>query len=171
MRRWTRLGTLAIAAHVFYELACGVAMPSASVVGAMPAAAGWATGTAAVYRSAGRRPRTDDGVFALVNGMYMAAVIAHFAAWPKRWRAGVPALSECEGLRGPVMTPYNAILYLSGIAAVGGVYENRNLAKAATPILLVPMLIGVQHWEFTRLRRQASRRPSWWNRRLQAVPT
>jgi hypothetical protein len=162
---------VAIAAHVFYELACGVAMPSASIVGAAPAAAGWVTGSVWLYRSAGRQPRSRDGLFAVVNGLYLAAVFAHFAYWPKSWRAGVPLLTECEGLRGQVITPYNMILYASGIAAVAGVYENRNLAKAAMPIALVPILIGLQRWEFTRLRRQARTNPTWWNRRLQATPT
>jgi hypothetical protein len=171
VRRWTRLGTVAIAAHVFYELACGVAMPSASIVGAAPAAAGWATGSIWLYRSAGKQPRSRDRLFAAVNGVYVAAAIAHFAYWPKRWRAGVPLLTECEGLRGRVIVPYNIILYASGIAAVGGVYENRNLARAAAPIALVPILIGLQRWEFTRLRRQARLHPTWWNRRLQARAT
>jgi hypothetical protein len=171
MRPWTRLGTVAIAAHVFYELACGVAMPSASIVGPAPAAAGWVSGSAWLYRSAGRQPRSRDRLFAVVNGVYLAAVIAHFAYWPKRWRAGVPLLVECEGLRGRVIVPYNMILYASGIAAAGGVYENRNLATAATPIVLVPILIGLQRWEFMRIRRHARRRPAWWNRRLQATPT
>ncbi|HEX2287088.1 MAG TPA: hypothetical protein VHI10_20075, partial [Mycobacterium sp.] len=65
MRRWTRVGTVAIAAHVFYELANGVAMPLASVVGPVPASAGWASGSAVLYRAAARRPRSDDRFFAL----------------------------------------------------------------------------------------------------------
>jgi hypothetical protein len=171
VRRWTRLGTVAIAAHVFYELACGVAMPSASIVGPAPAAAGWATGSVWLYRSASRQPRSRDGLFAVVNGVYLSAVIAHFAYWPKHLRAGVPLLTECEGLRGRVIAPYNMILYASGVAAVAGVCENRDLAKGATPIALVPILIALQRWEFTRLRRQARAHPTWWNRRLQAAAT
>lgn len=69
------------------------------------------------------------------------------------------------------MIPYNAILYLSGVAAVGGVYENRNLAKAAMPILLVPMLIGAQHWGVHAATASSVSTLSWWNKRPQAVPT
>jgi hypothetical protein len=173
VRRWTRLGTVAIAAHVFYELTCGVAMPLASVVGPLPAGVGWAGGATWLYRADARKSRTDDGFFAVLNGVYLSAVIAHYAAWPKHWRAGMPLLRECEGLRGAVMVPYHAILWLSGIAAVGGLYENRRATKvgAALPVVLVPLLVSVQRWEFNRLRVQARRHPAWWNRRLQPVLT
>jgi hypothetical protein len=171
VRRWTRLGTVAIAAHAFYELASGVAMPFSSFVGPAPASALWATGSMWLSRTAGRRPHSDDGFFAVVNGVYLSAVIAHFVYWPTRWRAGMPLLTECEGLKGRAITPYNAILYVSAITALGGMYENRNAAKrgVVVPILLVPMLILVQNAEFKRLRTQALRRPAWWNRRLRPV--
>jgi hypothetical protein len=64
------------------------------------------------------------------------------------------------------MTPYNAILYISGIAALGGLSENRDFANATMPIALAPTLIGAQRWEFKRLRTQARRNLTWWNRCL-----
>lgn len=68
MRHWTRLGTVAIAAHVFYELVSGVGMPLASFIGRAPAAIGWAAGSAWLFRAALGRPRSDDGTFAALNG-------------------------------------------------------------------------------------------------------
>jgi hypothetical protein len=165
------VGTVAVAAHVFYELFSGVGMPFASFVGRAPAAMGWAAGSLWLFRAAQQRPRSADRMFAVVNGAYLSAVIAHFAAWPLQWRAGMPVLTECEGLRGRVMAPYNAILYVSGITAVGGVSENRNFAKSAMSIALVPILIAAQRLEFGRLRTEARGNPTWWNRRLQPAVT
>jgi hypothetical protein len=170
--RWTRIGVAGIGAHVFYELACGVGMPLASVAGPAPAAFSWAAGTAYAFRSMGpERKPSGDMVFALLNGLFLSAVLAHFAYWPKRYATGVPWLTECEGLRGTVMAPYNLILYISGIAAVGGLRESgrAGLRGAVVPIVMVPLLVAIQHYEFKRLRAQALRRPGWWNRRLQAA--
>jgi hypothetical protein len=169
-RPWTRLGAAGICGHVFYELLCGVGMPTASVAGPMPAAAGWAVGTGLTFRAAGRgKSRRHDLAFGVVNGMFLSAVLAHFMFWPKQWTFGLPWLSECEGLRGKLMVPYNAILYLCGLAAVAGLLENgrAGLYGTAVPVTLVPALIRVQGVEFRRLEAQARRRPAWWNRRLQ----
>jgi hypothetical protein len=168
-RRWTRLATVANGAHLFYELAAGVAIPFASRTGPVIAAAGWATGTVATYSAAGRRNRSWDGVFGLLNGVYLTAVIAHFAYWPKRWIRGVPYLTECEGLRGAVVAPYNGILYVSGVAAVAGMFEHGRAGArgALVAVVGVPLLLRLQAIEFRRLRVQAQRHPGWWNRRLQ----
>ena len=171
-RRWTRLGVAGIGAHVLYELVCGVGMPLASVAGPAPAAVSWTAGTAYAFRATGReRKLSGDMAIALLNGLFLSAVLAHFAYWPKRYVTGVPWLTECEGLRGTVMAPYNMILYLSGIAALGGLRESgrAGLRGAVVPVVLVPLLVAIQHYEFKRLRIQALRRPGWWNRRLQVA--
>jgi hypothetical protein len=62
------MGTVAIAAHVFYELFSGVGMPFASFVGRAPAAMGWAAGSLWLFRAAQQRPRSADRMFAVVNG-------------------------------------------------------------------------------------------------------
>jgi hypothetical protein len=169
-RPLTRAATLGMAAHVFYELASGVGMPMASVVGPVPAAAAWSTGTAAVLR-AGTGDRSHDRLFASLNGFYLSAVLGHYAAWP--WtRPGLPWLADCEGLGPERMPVYNAILYLSGGAALAGLLlENPDgRARAAVlPVALVPVLVLVQRREFRRLQELAWRRPGWWNRRLRRV--
>src|SRR4051794_20091340 len=78
-------------------------------------------------------------------------------------------LLECEGMDGNLMPGYNAILYVSGAAAVGGLLENGRgrMLGAVVPALATHWLVGVQHREFERLRAQARRQPRWWNRRLQ----
>ena len=145
-RPWTRVGAASIGAHVFYELACGVAMPFSSIRGPAVAAAGWLAGTTASYTVASRAPRTYDPAMGMMNGLFLSAVVAHFIYWPTRRTVGVPWLTECEGLRGPVMVPYNAILYTSGVAAIAGLVENGRGRRWGTtvPFLVVPVLLVVQ---------------------------
>jgi hypothetical protein len=167
-RRWTRVGTVAACAHVLYELGAGVGMPLASRLGPAPAAALFVGGSAVVFHEAGRRPRSGDAAFAVVNGVYLAAVTAHLSAWPATRVAGAPWLTECEGLSGRLMPAYNVLLYVSGAAALGGLVESgrAGVLGAAVPAALVPWLRGEQHRELARLRRQARLHPGWWNRRL-----
>jgi hypothetical protein len=169
-RPWTRIGIAGTAAHVFYELGCGVGMPLASRVGPGPAAALWAAGTLTTYREAARRPSSDDRVFAVLNGLFASAVVAHFSTWPTTRIGGLPWLRECEGISGAAVQPYNVILHVSAVAAVGGLLENRHgrIAGVLLPIALVPLLRRAQRSEFDGLRRQARERPGWWNRRLRA---
>jgi hypothetical protein len=173
-RPWTRLAGAAMAGHVFLELGAGVGMPFASVLGPVPAAAGWAVGTVAVQRAAGS-PRHDTGIdttLAVVNGVSVAAAAAHLAGWPRRrTRLGLPWLTECEGLGPELMRWYNPIVWTGGIAAAAGVLaENRGAPRWAglLPLALVPVLVRLQHAEHERLRRLAVRRPGRWNRRLRA---
>jgi hypothetical protein len=154
---------------VLYELLAGVAVPLASRVGVAPAAGLFGAGTVVAVREAARRPSADDGAFCALNGLYLAAVLGHFASWPRTRRAGLPWLVECEGLRGPALQPYNVILHLSWLAAVAGLAENRRGRRwgAIVPALAVPVLRATAPGEYIRLLEQAGRRPRWWNRRLQ----
>jgi hypothetical protein len=169
-RPMTRLATAGLAAHVYYELAAGVGMPFASVLGPIPAATGWAIGIRAVWRAALTRPATADLALGLWNGLGLAAVLAHFAGWPRRWtRTGLPWLRECEGLSAGLMPAYNIILYVSGTAAVVAVVRENRSASRGFPVLalaLAPALVVLQRAEHRRLRELARRRPGWWNRRL-----
>jgi hypothetical protein len=167
-RPWTRLAAAAMAGHVFFELGAGVGMPFASLLGPAPAAAVWGAGAVRVQRAAGS-PGWDRSL-AVVNGLSMAAAAAHLAGWPRRrTRLGLPWLTECEGLGPELMRWYNPIVYTGGIAALAAVVtENGRAPRWAglLPLALVPALVRVQHAEHERLRRQAVRRPGWWNRRL-----
>jgi hypothetical protein len=170
-RPLTQASTACVAAHVFFELAAGSAMPLASLLGPGPAAVLWGAGTVIGFREAGRRPPSADRRFAVVNGMFLSAVVGHFTAWP--WapnRFHAPWLSRCEGLEGRAMMPYNLILYGSGLSALGALLvENRRgrVAGSVVPVVLVPVVVAAQRWEFRRLVQEAHRRPRWWNRRLQ----
>jgi hypothetical protein len=168
-RPWTRLAAIGAGGHVFYELAAGVAMPFASRVGPLPMATVFASSTAWVFDHAGRRGQSADATFSLIDGVYLSAVLAHFASWPRTSVVGVPWLVECEGLTGRLMPPYNLILHLSGLAAVAGLVENRRGGwwGVLVPLALTPALMFETPREYDRLRTQARRRPRWWNRRLQ----
>jgi hypothetical protein len=167
-RPWSRLASVALAGHVFFELAAGVGMPAASVIGPVPAAALWVAATTAVQRAAGSA-RASTGL-AVVNGVGLAAVVAHLAGWPhRRTRLGLPWLTECEGLGPDLMRWYNPIVYLGGTSAlVALVRENRSAPRwvGLLPLALIPLLVRAQHAEHERLRRLAARSPGWWNRRL-----
>jgi hypothetical protein len=169
-RRWTQAALAGSAAHVFLELAAGVGMPGASVVGPAPAAVAWAAGTRAVWRTAGRTGRPADRPLQVYDGLALTAVVAHYAAWPRRrTRIGLPWLIECEGMRGDLMLAYNVILLSCGGAAVMAlVRENRSASAVLglAPLLLVPVFGHVQHREYDRLVKIAEERPAWWNRRL-----
>ena len=97
-------------------------------------------------------------------------MISHFISWPRTTRVGLPWLTECEGLDGRLMGPYNAMLYLSALAAVGGAVENRGAWQwsAFTPAVVVPFLARETRLEYRRLLAQSAQRPRWWNRRLRA---
>ena len=168
-RPWTRLGAVAAGAHVFYEAIAGVAMPYASRVGPLPAGILYLGSVVGVYREAGRQPGNHDATFSMVNGVFLSMVIGHFASWPRRSVGGVPWLEGCEGLSGRLMPAYNAILYISAVAGVAGLVENRRggLRGAVVPVALVPILMFESPREYARLRAQAERRRGWWNRRLQ----
>ncbi len=168
-RPWTRVGVLAIGGHLAYELLCGVGVPLASRVGIVAATTGYTVSSVAAYRAAGRLPPPrGDRRFAVANGVFASAVISHFTSWPRTTRAGLPWLTESEGLAGPLVGPYNALLYISGVAAAGGAVENRRAWRwfALTPLIVVPLLRGGTPSEYQRLLAQAAERPRWWNRRL-----
>jgi hypothetical protein len=167
-RPWTRLAIAGSGAHVAIELGAGVGLPLASVVGPLPAAAGWAAATAAGWRAAGQGGSRRDTVLRVVDGTALAAVAAHWLGWPRR-RRGLPWLTRCEGLEGGVMVPYNAVLAVTAVGAVAGlVRENRSAGRAAglAPLALVPALVRVQHREHAALVAAAHAHPAWWNRRL-----
>jgi hypothetical protein len=170
-RPLTRLSTCALAAHVLFELAAGVAMPGASVLGPARAGAAWATGLTVVWRSAGSRSTSADRALALWNGVGVAAVGAHLLAWPtRRTRAGLPWLCDCEGLGPELMRVYNPILYVSGVAAAAAIVRENRSASRLLPVLavaVIPALAVAQRAEHERLRAIADRHPAWWNRRLQ----
>lgn len=170
-RPWTRLGVVGIAGHLGYELVWGVGVPLASRVGVTTATAGYAASSLAAYRAAGQlaSPR-GDRAFAVANGLFLSAAVSHLSSWPRTTRAGLPWLVECEGLEGRLMGPYNALLYVSAAAAVGGFMENRRAWAwfLLTPVIVVPLLRRETPREFQRLLDQAADRPRWWNRRLAA---
>src|SRR5215207_10071972 len=136
-RPLTRLATAGAAGHVFFELAAGVGMPLASLLGPGPAAGLWAGYTAGVWRIAAHRAPSADRALAVVNAVSLAAVIAHFSGWPRRTRFGLAWLEDCEGLGPELMPIYNPVLYLSGAAALGALLAENRTASRRLPLLVV----------------------------------
>jgi hypothetical protein len=173
-RPWTRLGVLGMAGHLTYELVSGVGLPLAPRLGVTVASTGYAVSSVAAYRASSRchSPR-GDRPFAVANGVFLAAVVSHFTSWPRTTRAGLPWLVECEGLHGRLMAPYNVMLHVSAVAAVGGLVENRRAWRWGVTALVVavPLLRWGTPREYARLLDQAADRPRWWNRRLVRRPT
>lgn len=160
-----------MAGHLAYELGAGVGVPLAPRVGVRTATTSYAALSAVAFGSAGRLPGPrSDRVFASVNGFFLAAVLAHFTSWPRTTRLRLPWLVECEGLQGRVIAPYNVLLHLSGVAAVGGAVENRRAWPwfATSALLVLSVLRRQQRREYERLVTQAAHEPRWWNRRLVA---
>lgn len=146
-------------------------MPLASRVGVAVPTVGYAVSSVALYRAAGRLPSPrGDRRFAVVNGVFASTVITHFTSWPRTTWSGLPWLTECEGLEGRAIGPYNALLYISAAAATGGVLENRRAWpwSLITPLVMVPVLRRGTPLEYQQLLTQAAERPRWWNRRLAA---
>jgi hypothetical protein len=171
-RPWTKLAVAALAGHAFFELAAGVGMPSASLIGPLPAASVWWWTSAWAWRAAGRRGRAPERGLALYNGMALAGAVAHFLAWPRRRRLGLlPWLRQCEGLGPSLMRWYNPILYASLVAGAAALaVENRSARRLGWSMLaLAPLLVPVQHAEHRRMRAMAAAQPAWWNRRLAPV--
>src|SRR5829696_2357645 len=129
----TRLAIVGLVAHVSYELVCGVAVPLAAEAGIGAATTAWAAATTVLYRGAGRRPASSDALYAVVNTLGVAAVVAHLAAWPRRRTViGLPVLIECEGLGQDRIGAYNAILYFGGSAALAALLTENRTAPRAT---------------------------------------
>jgi hypothetical protein len=169
-RPLTRLTVAGLLGHLVFELAAGVGMPLASILGPYGAAGVWTLATGGAWRAAGAGQESDDEVLSAVNGFGIAAVTAHLAGWPtRRTRAGLPWLRECEGLGPELMPYYNAVLYFSAATALLATARENHRARIRLPLAmlgLVPALIAFQHWEHQRLLKQAHARPAWWNRRL-----
>ena len=168
---FTRLGTLAMAGHVAVELAAGVGLPMASVVGPVPAAAGFVVTTRAVWRRAGDASAPFDARLAFWNGLSLAAAMAHLGAWPRRRsRTGLPLLVECEGLGERFMPAYNALIYAGAASAVVALAREDRAGPrwpALAGVGATPLLAVLQRIEHRRLRELARTRPGWWNRALQ----
>jgi hypothetical protein len=116
-----------------------------------------------------RTPR-GDRAYAVTNGFFVAAVVAHYSSWPRVWRAGLPWLIKCEGLNGPVIGPYNVLLQVSAVAAVAGLHENRSQWRwgVVTAVVVAPVMRWATPRAFAELVKQAAEQPRWWNRRLEA---
>lgn len=83
-RRWSRLGIVAVAGHLGYELAVGAGVPGAPRIGVRPAVAGHALGAAVPTGPPVVSPARVGIVGSPVaNGLFASAMSSHYASWPR----------------------------------------------------------------------------------------
>jgi hypothetical protein len=157
------------AAHQLVELSAGSGIIGQRHVGLGPAVALSLLADGACVVLAHQRRRWDR-TLAIAAGTALAAPALHYTLFPWRWRGGVPVLVEAEGLRGPAVTGYVALLYAwaaAGAVAVAAVPRGRrrwSLAGVAAAVAFRQVAADHLVW----IGHEARRRPRWWNRAWQA---
>jgi hypothetical protein len=158
----------ATAAHHGFELASGVGLVGQPELGLVPAGALWATEIVAWATLAARGPRRFDAVVAALDGASLAGVATHFILWPSRLDcAGVPALTEGEGLSPWQMPAYNALLRAWALSSAGSIALEVPKGSRRWALLggvLLPVFVISARHHFQWLRQQAETNPTWWNR-------
>lgn len=156
------------AAHHGFELASGVGLVWQPELGLTRAAALWIVELASWAALAARGGRGADGALAALSGASLAGVAVHFVLWPwKRGPAGLPVLTEAEGLSERQLPMYNTILWGWAAASAGSlVFEvppvSRRWALAGAAALPVFVISARHHFEWVK--EQAEENPAWWNR-------
>ena len=156
------------AAHHGFELTSGVGLVWQPELGLGPASALWGVQIPLWVALAARGGRRWDRLLAVLSGTALAGVFVHFLLWPwHRNRAGMPILTEAEGLDSRVLPAYNALLQAWGIAcALSIIYEVRPGARrwSLVGLAAVPLLRRSAQHHFFWLAQEARNNPAWWNR-------
>jgi hypothetical protein len=163
------LATAGTAAHHGFELASGVGLVFQPQLGLPGALALWATALPGLATASARGSSRWDPPLAFANGAGLAGAAVHFTLWPWAVRAGVPMLTEAEGLSPAQLPAYNAVLWAWALAAVAAlVTETPPRARrwfALGMLSGVPLRLSARH-HFSWAREQARVNPAWWNRGL-----
>ena len=171
MRRpFTALTAVGTAAHHGYEFNAGVGLVFQPWMGLGGSIAYWSTNLPFLFWAAARGGDRFDKPLAFANGTALAGAAVHFAIWPWQVRAGLPMLTEAEGLSTEQLPAYNAILWLWALASVAALV--RETPKGARRWFLLGLLNGIplrasaKH-HFAWATERARTDPAWWNRGLQ----
>ena len=171
MRRpFTAVATVATAAHHGYELRAGVGLVFQPFL-TLPGSVGlWATSLPALLYGAARGGRRWDAPLANAAGAGLAGALVHFTIWPWEWRAGVPTLTEAEGLSPDQLPAYNAILWLWALSSALAFWRETPKGARRWFVLgalnAIPFRASAKH-HFKWATEQARTNPAWWNRGLQ----
>jgi hypothetical protein len=169
-RPFTALTAAGTGAHHAFEVRSGVGLVFEPFLGRAGARAFWAVQLPAWVAGAwaGRGARVEKWL-ALNNGMGLAGGLVHFAEWPWETRAGVPYLTEAEGMTDERLDAYNTVLHLWIVAAALAVVLEtpRHARRWALAGLLMgePLRRSARH-HFKWAREQARREPDKWSAAL-----
>jgi hypothetical protein len=159
------LATAGTAAHHGFELASGVGLVFQPQLGLAGALSYWAAVLPGLATASTRGSSRWDAPLAFANGAGLAGAAVHFTLWPWTVRAGVPVLTEAEGLSSRQLPAYNAVLWAWALASLAALITET--PRRARRWFLLGMLSGVplrisarHHFSWARVN------PAWWNRGL-----
>jgi hypothetical protein len=169
-RPFTAVALLATAAHHGFELWAGVGLVFQPFLTLPGSVAMWATSLPALLHGAVRGGDRWSPVLANAAGAGLAGAVVHYTIWPWELRAGVPTLTEAEGLSPRQLPAYNVILWTWVVASTLALLREtpRDSRKwfALGLLNVVPLRLSAKH-HFAWAHDQARANPAWWNRGLQ----
>ena len=167
------LTSVATAVHHGFELTAGTGLVFQPYLGLRRAASLWAIALPCWFVAASRGSRRWDRPLAFLAGLTVGGAAVHFTLWPFERRAGLPVLTEAEGLRPAQLPAYNAVLYAWGLGALSALaLESPRGARRwalAGVCAAAPLRFSARH-HFRWIREQARSNPAWWNRALSSEP-
>jgi hypothetical protein len=163
------LTSIATALHHAFELAAGAGLVFQPYVGLRGATVMWSVVFPGWFVAAARGSARWDRPLAFLTGLSIGGAAVHFTLWPWEMRAGLPLLTEAEGLEPGQLPAYNVVLYGWALAAIAALAKETPrgarrwaLAGMATA---VPLRFSARH-HFTWIKQQGREHPAWWNRAL-----
>jgi len=169
-RPFTALTAVGTAAHHGFELNAGVGLVFQPYLGLAGSSAYWATSLPLLFWAAARGDVRFDKPLAFASGAALGGMSVHYTIWPWRLRAGLPWLTEAEGLSRGQLPAYNAILLLWALAsALAFLRETPKGARrwfVLGVFTALPFRVSAKH-HFAWATEQARTNPAWWNRGLQ----
>ena len=171
MRPLSALAALGTAAHHGFELRSGVGLVFEPWLGRGGALALWGALIPTYVGGAllGRPDSLTARLVTLGNGMSLSGGVVHYVQWPWELRAGIPVLTEAEGLTADQLPAYNRIL--QAWTAAGALALLCETPRGARRWGLLGVLLGeplrrsaVHHFRWAR--EQARREPERWSPEL-----
>jgi hypothetical protein len=161
--------SVATAAHHGFELGAGTGLVFQPYLGMSGASTLWSVSLPAWFAAAARGSSRWDRALAFLAGLSMGGAAVHFTLWPWERRAGLPLLTEAEGLKPGQLPAYNLVLYAWAFTAAAALaFETPWKARRwAVPGVLaaVPLRFSARN-HFSWIKEQARSNPAWWNRAL-----
>jgi hypothetical protein len=169
-RPFTAMTVLGTAAHHGFELNAGVGLVFQPYLGLGGSIAYWGANLPFLFWAAARGGERFDKPLAFGSGSALGGMLVHFTIWPWKTRAGLPLLTEAEGLSPEQLPAYNAILWAWALAAVLACWRETPKGARRWFVLGVvnalPLRASAKH-HFVWASEQARTNPAWWNRGLQ----